>query len=571
MTDAVVTSCAATSPTGRAFSFHLALDPMGRLTAPFLSEAAARHVGLTATRVREDVGPLLDLAHPDDRAAFEQGLRYALAELAAWRGSVRLRSPEGSYQLHVFEARVERLTDGSTHVHGWLGDATAGPATVAAGLAKQEERLAQVLAVSEHGAWDVDLLRREAHCSERWWAIAGGAPVTGPLPLEMLRERIHPDDRERVERSFVTVLETGGSHVRAQFRLVRDDARAVVVRCGARVLRDQQRSPYRLVGTVSDVTELRAGQTRLRESRERFERLLEFAPIALAILDAHGNTVAVNRRFVEVLGYSVTDIPTVDEWWRKACPDPDDRAAARAAWNAALADEAEAGARPTSEEYRITTKDGRERPMFVTSSRFGDGVISAFVDISPLKAAETAIQALAFIDPLTELPNRRLAMDRLRQALLGARRQQQWGALCFLDLDRFKALNDAWGHDAGDELLREVGRRLRAGVRATDTVARLGGDEFIVVLPALAAREADARITAERLARQLRDDLVAPFIVRAANGITWHSAPSIGVMVFGPDDDDPDQVVRGADLAMYRAKRAGGDRVELGERRDANA
>ena len=564
-------SRADTLPKGRALSFHVALDPAGRLTVPFVSDAAARCFGVAAAQVRADAGTLLDLAHPDDRAAFEQGLRHAMAELAAWSGSVRIRTAEGTYRPHVFEARVERHVDGSADVHGWLGDADAGPGAVAAALAKNEERLAEALAVSEHGAWDVDLVRREAHCSERLWAIVGAAPVPGAMPLEMLRERIHPDDQERAERSFVTVLESGGSHVRAQFRLLRDDARAVVVRCAARVLRDGEGVPSRLVGTVSDVTELRAGQARLRESRERFERLLEFAPIALAILDASGNTVAVNRRFVEVLGYSVADIPTVDAWWCQACPDPDQRAEARAAWHAALADEADGGARPSSEEYRITSKDGRERPMFVTSSRFGDGVISAFVDISPLKAAETAIQALAFIDPLTELPNRRLAMDRLRQALLGARRQQQWGALCFMDLDRFKLLNDAWGHDAGDELLREVGRRLRAGVRATDTVARLGGDEFIVVLPALAAREADARITAERLARQLRADLVAPFILRAADGIAWYSAPSIGVMVFGPDDDDPDRVVRGADHAMYRAKRAGGDRVEVGERRDAFA
>ncbi len=568
-------SRADTVPRGRAFSFHVALDLAGRLSVPFVSDAAARCFGLAAAQVRADAGPLLDLAHPDDRDAFEQGLRHAMAELAAWHGSVRIRTAEGTYRPHVFEAQVERHADGSAHVYGWLGDAAAGLGAVAAALAKNEERFAEALAVSEHGAWDVDLVRREAHCSERWWAIVGAAPVPGAmpgaLPLEALRERIHPDDRERAERSFVTVLESGGSHVRAQFRLLRDDARAVVVRCAARVLRDGQGVSSRLVGTVSDVTELRAGQARLRESRERFERLLEFAPIALAILDASGNTVAVNRRFVEVLGYGVADIPTLDEWWRRACPDPDYRAEARAAWSTALSDEADVGARPTSEEYRITTKDGRERPMFVTSSRFGDGVITAFVDISPLKAAETAIQALAFMDPLTELPNRRLAMDRLRQALLGARRQQQWGALCFMDLDRFKHLNDAWGHDAGDELLREVGRRLRAGVRATDTVARLGGDEFIVVLPALAAHEADARTTAERLARQLRAALGEPFILRTADGITWRSASSIGVMVFGPDDDDPDRVVREADRAMYRAKRAGGDRVELSERRDAYA
>ena len=181
-------------------------------------------------------------------------------------------------------------------------------------------------------------------------------------------------------------------------------------------------------------------------------------------------------------------------------------------------------------------------------------ILAIDTDITQRKAAELAAMQLAFYDPLTQLPNRRLLMDRLQQALRTHARSAHSGALLFIDLDNFKTINDTRGHERGDLLLRQVALRLAGSVRASDTVARLGGDEFVVMLPDLdGASRAEAAGQAGAVADKILAALSASYLIA---GNEHYSTASIGITLFSHEDSVGDLLMR-ADLAMYQAKAAG--------------
>ena len=194
----------------------------------------------------------------------------------------------------------------------------------------------------------------------------------------------------------------------------------------------------------------------------------------------------------------------------------------------------------------------------MTAVRNHDGTITHYVntfeDNTERKTAEEAINKLAFFDPLTQLPNRRLLLDRLHQALATGARSGHTGALHFIDLDDFKTLNDTLGHDMGDLLLKQVGQRLMECIRTGDTVARLGGDEFVVMLEELS----DNRETAASLARVVGEKILTTInLPYQLAGHEYNIAPSIGVTLFTGQSQSTDELLKQADLAMYQAKSGG--------------
>jgi diguanylate cyclase (GGDEF)-like protein/PAS domain S-box-containing protein len=205
-------------------------------------------------------------------------------------------------------------------------------------------------------------------------------------------------------------------------------------------------------------------------------------------------------------------------------------------------------------------KSGEVYPVWliITVLRNDSGEVTHYVatmtDITDRKAAEEEIRNLAFFDPLTSLPNRRLLMDRLGQALMSTTRIRRNGALLFLDLDNFKGLNDTLGHDMGDMLLKEVAKRLLACVREGDTVARLGGDEFVVMLPGLSEDLGIAKAQAALVGEKILDLLNQAYLL---SGTVYRSTPSIGVTLFGEHNESKDELLKRADMAMYQAKAAG--------------
>ena len=196
--------------------------------------------------------------------------------------------------------------------------------------------------------------------------------------------------------------------------------------------------------------------------------------------------------------------------------------------------------------------------------RDADGRITALLsitrDITKRKQAEAQVHMLAFFDPLTGLPNRRLLLDRIDHALASCRRTHAYAALIFIDLDHFKNLNDTQGHGVGDRLLMEVARRLELCVRECDTVARLGGDEFVLLLEGLAQEKVQAAIEAEHIAEKITDTLSRPYLL---NELESYSTPSMGICLFSGQDDDVGELLKRADMAMYQAKNAGRNTIRF--------
>lgn len=220
--------------------------------------------------------------------------------------------------------------------------------------------------------------------------------------------------------------------------------------------------------------------------------------------------------------------------------------------------------KPWELEFRTSVPGLRERWLRVTAQpeRADDILIwhGYIADISARKRAEMEVEKLAFYDALTGLPNRRLFIDRMTQAVDRCRDRSSHAALIFIDLDNFKTLNDTRGHDVGDAYLVQVAKRLRNCVRHEDTVARIGGDEFVIVLEGLGEHQAvairTAIMTANKVLAAMRDDF-------EIGDFSHRSSASLGVVVFDGDDGRPDELLKHADLAMYQAKAAGRNGVAL--------
>lgn len=186
----------------------------------------------------------------------------------------------------------------------------------------------------------------------------------------------------------------------------------------------------------------------------------------------------------------------------------------------------------------------------------GGGLVITCHDVTQLRRASEEAETLAFYDPLTGLPNRRLLLDRLAQAVAQVKRAGHRGALLFLDLDHFKVINDTRGHEVGDQLLQQVAGRLKEAVRTSDTVARLGGDEFVVLLAALSADSGEAMVQVRRVGEKILQALHQPYFL---GGQSYRGACSIGATLFGSGEEAAAELLRQADIAMYQAKSARGN------------
>jgi diguanylate cyclase (GGDEF)-like protein/PAS domain S-box-containing protein len=202
--------------------------------------------------------------------------------------------------------------------------------------------------------------------------------------------------------------------------------------------------------------------------------------------------------------------------------------------------------------------------LSITSVKDNNGVVTHYVgihsDITARKKAETEIHNLAFYDVLTKLPNRRFLLDKIEQAQIVSVRSNQYGALLFLDMDRFKTLNDTMGHDHGDMFLVEVAKRMRQCVREVDTVARIGGDEFVVLMEEVGLNADDVSQRVAVLAEKIRSVLSIPYQLKKQEHL---SSPSIGVTLYKGRNVSVDTLLKQADMAMYQAKDSGRNTVRF--------
>lgn len=395
-----------------------------------------------------------------------------------------------------------------------------------------------VMAGQRHVGWArVELTRASANASVRGlqWASAGGALgviLLIALVSSLLARRL----TRRLDHLMEVVKETGSGQGTLRATLSGDDEISLLGQKINRMLDalGRQRSALKLAAITF-------------ESQQ-----------GMVITDAQSTILRVNQTFCDMTGYSAAE--AVGQTPRILKSGRQDAAFYRAMWD-------EIGRSGTWQgEVWNRHKDGRVFPAWlsITAVRSAAGEVThyvgACVDITARKQAEEEIRLLAFYDPLTGLPNRRLQHDRLQRAVMASARSGQYGALLFIDLDNFKTLNDTLGHALGDQLLLQVAGRLSACVRQGDTVARLGGDEFVVIVENLDAQAGVAATQALRLGEKIRASLNQQYDLA---GQSWHSTPSIGVTLFGTSPVTVDELMKQADLAMYQAKSSGRNAVHF--------
>ena len=354
---------------------------------------------------------------------------------------------------------------------------------------------------------------------------------------------VDPADRQRLLRT----LEREGSvqHLPVPLRTCHGQQRLCEI--SAQLL--QIEGEDCLLTIARDVTERMQMQERLQQAATVFENTAE----GVMITDLEQRIVAINRAFSAITGYSegeaighTPQLLASEEQGSDLAADIRTSLERDGHWQG---------------EMWSQRKNGETYPAWMTISAVRNGGnrishhVAVFADISTLKHVQARLDYQAHHDPLTGLPNRLLFESRLQQALEQASAEQRQGAVLFLDLDRFKHINDSLGHPVGDLLLQGIAKRLREQLREADTVARLGGDEFIVLMPSV-AQICDV----ERVADKLMGAFGPPF---NAGGHEFFMSSSIGISLFPEHGDDVATLVKNADAAMYRAKARGRNRIEF--------
>ncbi len=325
------------------------------------------------------------------------------------------------------------------------------------------------------------------------------------------------------------------------------------------------------VAVKLDVTSRKQAERALRESNKKMDSLLQSLAEGAYGVDTHGNCTFVNNSFLRILGYETEDEVVgkyIHELIHHSHADGRRYPASECRMYAAFRNNVEVHC---ADEV-FWHKSGHaiqveywSQPIVVDGVVIG--AIATFFDITERKKMEQQIRYLALHDALTNLPNRRLLIERISQAQLSSKRSLQYGALMFMDLDNFKPLNDAHGHEAGDKLLIEVATRLKKCVREMDTVARIGGDEFVVMLAELDTDESLSRLQAGKVSEKIRSALSEPYLIDVTDeeGVTatveHFCTASIGVVLFKGASPSKEEVIKLADDAMYQAKNAGRNKI----------
>ncbi len=405
---------------------------------------------------------------------------------------------------------------------------------------RDEQRLREAQRVAGLGDWQLDLIGGEATWSDQTYQVLG-IPADEPPGPDTLRRYCHEEDWPAIEHALRAVRE-GAVRYDVEFRLHTGNGDERIIHSRAEVEHARDGRPLRLVGVVQDVT----AQVRDEERRRLADAVFQHTSEAVIVTDSNGRILQVNPAFTQITGYPADEVLGRDPRLLKS-----DR------HHPGFYDELWHRLQQTGEwrgEIWNRRRDGSVFPAWQTISAVRDEAgelrqfISLMSDISPIKEVESRLDYMAHHDPLTGLPNRHLLTDRLAQAIRRADMEQGRVGVMFLDLNRFKNINDSLGHPLGDRLLKAVARRLLAVAADSDTVARLGGDEFVVVVESIRSEQA-----LPRLARELLAVFDRPFFVQ---GHELSVDASIGITIYPLDGDNAQVLIRNADTAMYRAKEA---------------
>lgn len=492
--------------------------------------------------VQELVGRSIEELVPDRSREKHPGLRagFAASPNARRMGhglAVQARRKNGSTcDVEVSLSRIQ--TDQGLFFACALRDITENK------LAKEQLRIAAVAFESHQGIVVTDAADTILRSNQAF------TKITGYTAEEVVGKRMHFLKSDRHDNRFYADIWTkiqrdGAWEGEIWNRNKNGDVRPHWLTIAA--VKDHEGTTSHYIGTYTDITDIKAAAADLRIAAVAFE-----SNQAMLITDADSRILRVNQAFVDITGYGAEEV--IGKTPRILQSGRHDKDFYREMWGTITRTGGWNG------EIWDRRKNGELYPKWLTISAVKDdaGHVTHYVgshfDISERKKSEELIHSLAFFDQLTGLPNRTLLTDRLKQAMTASARSGLYGALLFIDLDNFKSLNDTLGHDMGDLLLQQVAQRLSLCGREGDTVARLGGDEFVVVLAALSDDIADAAKATETVAKKY---LYALNQIYHLGDVSHRSTASIGATIFQGQTVSLDELMKQADLALYRSKDAG--------------
>ncbi|ADL55976.1 diguanylate cyclase/phosphodiesterase with PAS/PAC sensor(s) [Gallionella capsiferriformans ES-2] len=419
-----------------------------------------------------------------------------------------------------------------------------------AALRYSEQRLRDVSEASGEYLWEIDINLGYTYVSNRSIEVKGYTPeqLLGHAPAEFMP----PEDIDMAAR-IVNLAISKNQPFKLQHRDITPSGAILWEEVSGVPFYDDAGHLLGLRGTGRNITGRKLKEEQLRVAAAAFE-----THEAIMITDAHGTIIKVNQAFQRITGYSQEEV--LGENPRILSAGRNEKSFYSAMWQQLTTLGRWRG------EIWDKRKSGQIYPkwMTITAVRDENGktteYVAIFSDITQRKLAEEEIRNLAFYDALTRLPNRRLLLDRLHAALSVSARSRRFGAVLFLDMDRFKTLNDTMGHDYGDLLLIEVAERIKLCVREIDTVARLGGDEFVILVEEIDTRAEETSKHIAAIAEKIRSALSVPYRLKEKH---HHSSPSIGVCLYRGIEESTDDLLKHADMAMYQAKDSGRNAVRF--------
>ena len=549
--------------------FQLRKNPRGWFSFPYASAAMQDLFEVAPEEARHDAAPVFGRIFPVDYIQCRAALELSEETLTPWSQSYRVRLPDGRVLWHSANAVPYRQPDGGVVWYGFTTDIT-DRVEADERLRRAHEQLRArtnlmdtTLESLSQGVMMISTEGRITYYNKRLLelldmpdSLLARQPTHEEL-VDWQFERGHfGPDQQRNEASH------WGEYLPLEHRM-NNPLEYVRTTHDGRVLdvKTRQLDSGGWVRTFADVTEHFKAREALERSELHLRTLFDAIPDRLWLKDPDGVFVMCNpataqgygRPVEQIVGRTEAELGN-DESLAASYRDTDLRALrshAPVMYEQALPRAGDPVDTAVFEVVKRAVFDHRGQAF---------GVLGMARDVTGRKQAEAQIERLAFYDPLTGLCNRRLFHDRLEQAQAASTRSQLWGAVCFIDLDNFKDLNDTQGHDQGDLLLKQVAKRLQSTVREQDTVARLGGDEFVVLLEDLGFDEAQAAMYANGVGEKLLEVLNRPYALLRGE---HHNTPSIGITLFRDHQERMEDVLKRADVAMYQSKSAGRNAVRF--------
>ncbi|MCG8428990.1 MAG: EAL domain-containing protein [Chromatiales bacterium] len=425
-------------------------------------------------------------------------------------------------------------------------------------LEQTRNRLDHAQRVAKIGYWEWNIAERKMFWSQGVYALFDVEEGEFSIGQQTFLDFIHPDDKHLVTENAQRAVDEGIPFDMVH-RIQTPEGQIKHVHVIGKVLKSDQGESIKMIGSIQDMTDLIMVEQSLREKSAYLDSILRStSTVGIIATDTDFTINYFNSTAESIFHFASSRImrSSIRELHASL-------GIGRHRIEQALRVAKEEG------EYRFSMEQEKNGAIQYIDSRISPiwssdqdliGYLLLAEDVTEYKRSAAIIERQANFDPLTELPNRRLLLDRLTQVLAQSKRHGHIGALLFFDLDNFKNINDSLGHPVGDELLKQVAQRMKRALREEDTVSRLGGDEFVILISEIDDDTNEAVNLVQALAEKIRASISEPYSIQSRS---LHVTPSIGIALFPMGDETPTDVLRAADTAMYRAKDSGRNTIRF--------